>query len=342
MNSKERVFGTLQGEAVDRRSFTALLSLYGARLTQCPLQQYYADAAAYARGQMAVRETFQPDILFSPFLLVALAEAFGGEAKYFDNAPPNLLHPAITSVEDISRLAVPDIDAHPKLVYIREALRRLTESHGKEAVVAAVLLSPVDLPLMIMGLDEWMATVLFDEDGVKRILEVTIPFFLQYANGLLEDGADVLVLPAAFLTPSLVSQDIVERFTLPVLRDVFARVRGPIIIHHAGGPFLKFLNLFSGLPNVVGFVLDSQDELSVAREKAGPDVTLFGGLDGPNIGKGSPEEIKAQCMVLLQDRQKDPRFVLSTSGPDVALDTPQENILAMRHAVETFQGENDY
>ena len=338
MNSKERVLNILQGNVVDQRPFTALLSLYGAGLTGCPLREYYADAAAYARGQTAVRETFQPDILFSPFLLVALGEAFGADAKYFDNAPPNLLRPAITSAEEIAHVAVPDIDAHPRLLYIRESIRRIAESHGSEVVAAAILLSPVDLPLMIMGLDNWMETVLFDEDGVQRMLDVTIPFFLQYANALLEDGADVLVLPAAFLTPSLVPPDVVERFTLPVLRDVFAGVQGPIVIHHAGGPFLKFLDRFSGLPNVVGFVLDHQDDLCAAREKAGPDVTLLGGLDGPNVGKGTPEEIEAQCLALLKNRQNDPRFILGTSGPDVALTTPLENIRAMRQAVAVFQG----
>lgn len=92
MNSRERVFATFQGKPVDRRPFTAMLSLYGARLTGCPLRDYYTDASAYARGQTAVREIFRPDILFSPFSLVGLAEAFGGEAKYFDNAPPRAHH----------------------------------------------------------------------------------------------------------------------------------------------------------------------------------------------------------------------------------------------------------
>ncbi len=76
---------------------------------------------------------------------------------------------------------------------------------------------------------------------------------------------------------------------------------------------------------------------SAAREKAGPDVTLFGGLDGPNIGKGTPQEIEAQCLALLTNRQNDPRFVLSTSGPDVAVTTPPENIRAMWQAVAAFR-----
>jgi len=341
MNSKERVFGTMQGQAVDRRPFTALLSLYGSKLINCPRRQYYTDAAAYGRGQTAIRETFQPDILFAPFSLVALAEAFGGEVRYFDNQPPNLLRPPITSAGAISRLTAPDIDAHPRIVYLRDGLRRVVEAHSREAAVASILLSPVDLPLMIMGIEGWMETVLFDEDGVKRMLELTTPFFLQYANALLEDGVDVLILPAAFLTPTLSTRQIVKRFTLPVLQEVFARVQGPMVIHHIGSLFLKYVDLCTGLPNGAGCALDHQDDLTVARDKAGPGATLLGGPDGPNLGQRLPEEIEAQCIAFLKDRRQDPRFILSTSGSDVALDTPRENIHAMRKAVETFKERDD-
>ena len=61
MNSMERIQAALAGKPVDRRAIAPVLGLYGARLTNCPLDQYYTDPAAYARGQSAVRETFQPD-----------------------------------------------------------------------------------------------------------------------------------------------------------------------------------------------------------------------------------------------------------------------------------------
>lgn len=339
-SSKDRVFATLQGECMSQRPFTAMLSLYGARLTNCPLRHYYTDPQAYAHGQTAILETFHPDILFSPFLCAGEGEAFGTKLKFFDNQPPNLLHPAITSPEEIPRLSVPDIDAHQTLVYVRKALSEIAAAHGAEVAVASTLLSPVDLPLMIMGIECWMQTVLFDKDGVRRMLGLTIPFFNEYANALLGDGADVLIIPVSFLSPAIVTREIIERFTLPVLRDVFANLQGPIIIHHAGGPFLKFLDLCVGLPNVIGFVVGHQDNLSQARKIVGRGVTLLGGLDGPNLGKTSPEEVEALCRGLLEDRSTDPHFILATSGADVAFDTSRENIDAIRRAVQKFSAGN--
>lgn len=341
MNGRQRVFGAMRGEKTDRRPFTALLSLYGAGLTRCPLEKYYTDASAYACGQAAVGETFGPDILFAPFALAVLGEAFGSKVRYFDNQPPNMIRPAILSSENIPDLVVPDVGDHPRLTYIRESLRALKKAHGGHAAVVASLLSPVDLPLMIMGIDGWMETVLFDGDGIKRMLDITVPFFLAYAEALVEDGADLLLLPSSFLTPTIATRQIVEKFTLPVLHDVFSRVRAPILVHHAGSPFLNFLELFAGLPNVAGFVLDHRDDMSAARCKSGSKAMLMGSLDGPNLGKSSPAEIEARCRELLEAQKDDPCFILGTCGPDVALDAPAQNIHAMRRAVEGFKNASE-
>lgn len=336
MNGRERVFATLTGAPVDRRAFSPVMSLYGAKLTGCPLGQHYSDAALYARGQAAVMETFHPDILFAPFALVLEGEAFGSQAGFFDHQPPNLLAPAAASAEDVSRLPTPDVDSHPRLLYVREALRRVVAAHGGDVAVAAVVLSPIDLPLMIMGMENWLHTVLCDKDGARRVLDVTRSFFCRWAGALLADGADFLALPAAFLNPAVVTRQMVETFGLPALRDAFADVKGDIVLHHGGAPWLAFMDLYVGLPRVVGYVVDHRDSLSEARHKVGGDAALLGGLDGPNIGKESPEALEARCLALLADRHDDARYILTNSGPDIALDTPQDNIHAIRRAIATF------
>ncbi len=336
MDSKDRVQAALQGEFADRRPCTVMLSLYGARLTDCPLEQYYTDPYAYARGQAKALETFGPDILFAPFFCAGEGEAFGAELEFFDDQPPNLRRPAITSAQDISRLSAPDVDAHPTLAYVRQALREIASAHGKRVTIAAVVLNPLDLPLMIMGIENWLQIVLFDQDGTRRMLDLTMPFFNEYANALLADGADVLVIPTSFLSPVIVTPEIAEGVTRPVLQEAFASVQGPIIVHHAGGSFIKFLALGVELPNVVGFVLGHQDDLGLARDIVGPNLALLGGLDAPNIGQVLPRQVQARCTELLQDRRDDPRFILATGGPDVAFDTPRENIAAIRQAVEVL------
>lgn len=340
MNSKERVFAAVEGLETDRRPFTVMLSLYGARLTECPLSLYYTDPVAYVRGQSAAREIFQPDILFSPFILPAIGEAFGSKVKMFENSAPNLKKPAIKSADEIPQLEIPDIDSHPRLVYIRESLRQISAAHGNDTAIAGILLNPVDLPIMIMGMDAWLEAVLFNPDGVKRMLDITIPFFIKFANALLSDGAQVLVIPSAFLNPSVVTREIAEKFTLPVLKTAFSDVNGPMILHHVGSPFLSFLELFTGLPNIAGFAIDFLDSPHKAREKVGDTSVLLSGPDGPNMWKMKSEEIEAQCTDILENRRDDPHFILITSRADLDFRTPPENIHAVRKAIENFSSGN--
>ena len=75
MKSLDRYRATLAGKPLEHCIVAPVLSLYGARLTGCPLERYYTEADAYARGQAAIYATLQPDILFAPFALAHIRRA---------------------------------------------------------------------------------------------------------------------------------------------------------------------------------------------------------------------------------------------------------------------------
>jgi len=338
MNSMERVLTTLAGKPLDRRAVAPVLSLYGARLTNCPLEQYYTDPVAYARGQSAVRETFQPDVLFSPFAFASIGAAFGSEVHFFANQAPNIRRPAIQSAEDWDKLVLPDPDTHPRLLFFREAIRRMAAEHQGQVPIAAVLPPPIDLPALIMGIETWLETVLFDAGGTQRIMDQVVPFFVRLANSLLADGATFIVLPCAFASPTIVTREIAAAFARPALEEALAQLKGPVVLHHIGAPILRHLDLLTGLPSTVAFALDHQDNLSQARRVVGPAAVLFGGPNGPNLGRMTRAQVESECRAVLENRRHDIHFVLFTSGADVPLDTPPENIHAMREAAESFGG----
>lgn len=339
MNSIERIMATLQGEPTDRRAISLTLSLYGARLTSCDLQAYYTDPGAYARGQAAVRDIFQPDVLFAPFALPLLGAAFGSEVRFFDDHPPNLRRPAISSADEIDRLDVPDVDGHPQLIYFRETVRLMATECGRETPIAAIALSPIDLPAMIMGIESWLETLLFDKEGVERILDITVPHFVQWANALLADGATCIVLPVPFTNPKIVPRPTAREIAVPAMRRAFEQVNGPLIMHHVGARMNPFLDLFEDMPNVVAFCVDSQDDLAESRKIIGREPTLMGNIDGPSLHMRNAGDIREECLAILRSRRGDPRFVLASSASDIDYHTPPENIHAFREAVEEFSRE---
>lgn len=338
MNSLERIRATLSGQPVDRRPFSLTLCLYGARLTGCPLPEYCSKPAAYARGQAAVAEQFGPDILFGPFALAAVSEAFGAQLRWFPEHPPVLKQPAAASVAEALRLPLPDPDLDPRLTFLREATRQLAAQSAGTVPIASVLTCLVDFPALLVGFETWMETVLFEPDQARELMARLQPWFIELANGLLAAGATFIAMPAVFLSPAMVPRETVRTVTLPALREALAGLRGPVVLHHAGGPFLTHLDLLVGLPQLAAMVVDHTDDLERSRAALGPALTLLGGLDGPNLGTLSAAAVAAQARTALENRRQDARFILSTTGPDVPFETPPENLLAVRRVVEEFGG----
>ncbi len=326
MNSAERVMAALSGARPDRTPWTAVLSLYGARLTDCPLERYYHDPGAYAAGQRAVRDTFHPDILFMPFALVKEGEAFGATAHTFANQPPNLDRPALAG-EEFTACHLPDIDIHPSLLYLRESLRRTVADNGTTLPVAALALDPFALPVMLFGLERWLEIFLCEVPLRRDVLAMTSAHFVRWANALLADGAACVILPSIFTSPAVLPRTLVEQHVVPVLQQALSQVKGPVIIHHAGGPMHPFLDLLAPLP-AAAFAVDARDPLAACRAAVGPERPLLSGIDGPSLADRAPSEIamsaRARCTELT-----DTRFIFTTTGPDVPYATAPGNLHAL-------------
>lgn len=334
MNGRERIQAALQGAPADRVAIAPILSLYGARLSGCPLRRYYTDPEAYADGQTLVLETFQPDMLFAPFAFAVIGEAFGSQLHGFEDQAPNVRRPAVRSAGEWEGLAIPDPDTHPLLVYFREAVRLMAARHGGEVLIAMPLPPPIDIPALVMGLEPWLETVLFDPDGTQRIMERVTPFFVRLANGLLEAGAACITAPCSFASPVVVTREIAARFARPALREAMAQLRGPMVLHHGGAPILAHLDLLAGLPNTGGFTLDPSDDPAEARRILGPGAVLLAGPLGPQLEQMATAEVERQCQAILENRREDRHFILYSAGPDIPWRTPPENIRALRRCTE--------
>lgn len=337
MNSRERIAAVLSGKPVDRRPVSMLLSLYGARLSPYAPATCYADADAYVLGQERVYKMFQPDVLFGPFAMSLYGQAFGSGLRFYDDQPPNLKTPVLGSPERFNTLALPDPDTTPCLVYMRRVIRLLAARYGNEVPIAATALDPVSLPIMIMGLDRWLQTFLFEPGLADEILGRLQPFFREWVNILFAEGASLVVLPMAFTTPVILPRKLVIEGCLPTLEKAFSDIDGPLLIHSTGAPLSPFLDLFAPLPHVKGAVLNDKDTFEEARKRGGEELVLIGNLDGPGCNRLSARRMREKCTAILQERRDDPYFVLGSTGPDIPLDTPPEVIQAVGRAVEDFK-----
>jgi len=231
-------------------------------------------------------------------------------------------------------VAPPDLDSSAALTYLRESVTLLAQRHAGDRLVAAPVLSPVDLPLLIVGDEAWLDLLMFRPDKARRLLDLCMEHFARWTAALLSAGADVLVVSVCLTTQTLVSPEFAESVSVPALRTAVAAVPGPVLLHHVGGPLLPRLPLLVGLPTVAGYIVDHTDDLHEVRQVVGSEVLLATGPEGPGLRRSTPAEVLAVCRGKLADRRADARFMLGTTCADVERETSPEIIATLRAAAE--------
>lgn len=332
MTSLERVLCALRGEPADRRAFTLTLSLYGARLTGCPVREYFTVPRRYLEGQREVVDLLDPDILFTPFVLPFEALAYGGEEVWLDRFAPNVRKPPFRD-PDLAEPLGEGLLLDPGVGYLVEATRLLAGEFGADRPVCAVVTAPVDLPAMLLGIETWLEILLFDPERAAAFMHLSEDHFLRLTAALFDAGATFLACPVMFANLRLVTPGLLEKTILPTLARCFGLSRGPVVFHHGGNRIEDHLRHYAELPNVPGFVMDPRDSLSRAREILGPGRLILGNLSGPALVRAAPEEARALASDILADRAGDRAFILASGHADVPFDTNPDTLLAVRRAV---------
>jgi uroporphyrinogen decarboxylase len=332
MTGMERVLCALHGKPADRRAFTLALSLYGARLSGCPTQEYYSDPKRYLEGQRKVVRLIDPDIVFAPFTLPFEALAYGGEGVWLDKFPPNVRKPPFRG-QDMPVSLGDDMFLAPGLAYLVESTRLLALEFGPSKPVCAVATAPVDLPAMLLGIEGWLETLLFDPERAARLMALAEEHFLRLTGAFFAAGAAFVAIPVMFANLRLVTPALLEDAVLPALARAFDQSAGPLVYHHGGNRILDHLQRFSSLPNVAGFLLDPRDSMSRARDILGPGRLVLGNMNGPGLARMQPDKAYASVSTLLAERASDRAFMLASSHADVPFDTSPDTLLAVRRAV---------
>ncbi|MBF0407912.1 MAG: uroporphyrinogen decarboxylase family protein [Candidatus Riflebacteria bacterium] len=334
MNSIERVMAAYHGKPQSRPPYTLILSLYGARLIKANLHQYYRSPQIYLDGQKAVLDKFEPDLLFTPFALALEAEAFGSQLAFIPDDAPVIRKPAVNTPEDFLEKFTPDLQNSPGILYMRESARLLAQECNGKVPVCGVITSPVDLPLLIMGMDKWIETILFFPSKAREVLQMCSRHFVSLANSMFQDGINFIGITTALTNPKIFFQKQIDEIIMPALTDSLEKLNGPIVFHHGGSQILPLLPQYLKLPNLAAFVIDQRDSFASVREILGPNRLLLGNLFGPGLSR-TPENIVIKNVEqILEDRKDDPFFIFCTSGPDVPIYTPPETIKAI---IDTIQ-----
>ena len=334
MNIIERVFAAVTGAVPDRTPVSLTASLYGAALSKCPVTEYYRKPQLYAEGQALVARHCNTDIIFSPFAFPLFAEACGANLSFKNNTVPVVKEYLPYTPGEHVNFDVSKLISHPASEYILQSVAQVAKAVGKEKIVAAINISPCDLPAMVFGIERWLHTLLFHKEEAKHIIINLGEYFAEMSRQMYQLGAHLVATTVNFTNPQMVTGPVIS-YVIPLLTEIFAKVEGVKVIHHGGPDFDTAVQNYLHFNGAVGFVISPRDKIKNIRQHV-TDKTILGNIDGPFIGKQTRESVYKKCEQILHDNEGNTRFILSSSNADLSYETPLENILDVSRAAEDY------
>jgi MtaA/CmuA family methyltransferase len=290
------------------------------------LSKLALDPKGIVDAQISAKESMGYDALWAYADPLYIPEAFGCGVRFLATGP--LVDPLpirVTSMEDINALPSPDARREGRLAVILEAVRGLSEYGGGDLPVLGLFEGPFTSTCRILEPELIMRMIYKNRAILEALLDKVTAFLLDFAQALVENGANAIFLPEPTASASMISPSMFNQFVLPRLKKVTQNLTVPCILHICGdtSPTLKAM----GESGAKVLSLDQCMDLSDARS-AVPEGVLGGNVDPINsLFMGSKEQVVNDTLNCLQSAGTK-RFVLM-SGCGVPPKTPRENVKIM-------------
>ncbi len=218
----------------------------------------------------------------------------------FDTQPSIIEHP-YKNVEEAKDFVIPEnLLECERVTTMLKTTDILKEKVSDDIPIVAGMLGPAALTLSIVGAENYLMWTLTEPDTLKELIILNTDICIEYANALLDHGADVLCLPDSEAGPELIPPSFFESFILPEYKRLTAAIKGPSIAHICGDAtdILELLTT-SGFD---GISIEEKVSMAHAKQLIGDKACLIGNVApvGTLLGMG-PEDVKEQAKQCIED-----------------------------------------
>jgi uroporphyrinogen decarboxylase len=324
----ERVLSAISFCEGDRVPFFLLLSLHGAKELGLSIEEYFAKAEHVARGQLALQRRYGHDCLYGFFYGAIDHEAFGGEALFVDDGPPNAGAPLFNDLEQIRRLEVPRVEEHPALRRVLEALALMKAEVGDRVPIIGVVMAPFSLPVMQLGFSRYFELLYERRELFAALMRVNEAFCVAWANAQLAAGATAICYFDPVCSPSMVPLELSRELGFPGAARVLSQLKGPAATHLASGLTLPIIDdLVASGTKIAG--VSAKEDLATLKRAARGKLALLGNLNGIEMRRWSPAQAAEITREALRLGGPGGGFILSDNHGEIPWQVPDEVLEAI-------------
>jgi [methyl-Co(III) methanol-specific corrinoid protein]:coenzyme M methyltransferase len=332
---KERFEKALKGEALDMVPVcsvtqTGTVELMEMTGTYWPQANYNAETMATLA--LAGYEIAGFENVRCPFCNTVLAETLGCTVDEGSiDIQPYVTDFPCKKKKDVKEIAVPDsLLESRRTSVVLDAVEILKNKVGEDVPVVAGLVGPAGLASMLAGMRNYLMWFVTNPEVIEELMEVLIDACIEYANALLERGADAITLIDSEAGPDIIAPDMFQTSVFPLYRKFCREVKGLRILHMCGDATAVLDPLADA--GFEGISIEEKVGVSFAKELVSSRVRLIGNVSPSDtlLTKG-PEAVIIEATACLEEG-----IDILAPGCGLAPHTPLENIKALLKARDIY------
>jgi len=329
MKSKLFVEMLYKAREEKRRLLAPLLGFPGLNMTGCTIKVAQQNYGKHFQVIKKITEVFQPDMVFPLMDLAVEANAVGNYTIFPQEDSATVIKEDVSMAGLLEHSDI-NISFDTRLLGYVETLKMMSIGLPENVLKGAYVTGPYSLAALMAGASETAIATIQEPETLALLCQFATEKIQEYVRLLIAAGAQVICI----LEPSAVmlGPEQFEEFSAKYVHHINNSCKYTAVstVYHTCGNTMHLIDkmLASG---VDGISLDSAAagvDLPAMAQQVPENIAIIGNINPTgNLMNGSPADVGAEVLELLDEMAAYPNYVLST-GCDLPQETPLENIQA--------------
>lgn len=328
MTLKENLLNALNGKSVEKIPVvsvtqTGIVELMDKVNAQWP--EAHTDSQKMSDLAISAHEIAGLEAVRLPYCLTVLAEAMGCEVNIgTKNRQPSVIAHPYDKPEKLDNVIIPDLTKTGRIPVVLEAIKITRNKIGPDVPIIAGMEGPVTLASDMVSVKSFMKWSIKKPDALEKALEYATKAAIEYANLMVDAGADIICIADPVSSPDLMSpQDFHDKLMKSITTFADA-VKAPVILHVCGN--VSSIIEYMSNCHCKGLSIEEKvSDISSAKRHTNGKSVIIGNVSSPFVLlSGDAEKVREATKKAL-----DSGVDILAPGCGIAPMTPLENIKTM-------------
>jgi len=220
-----------------------------------------------------------------------------------------------------------------RIPVVLEAIEILKERVGDDIPVIGQIIGPFSLAAHLANMEKILKMSVKKPKLVEEFTMLGLDFLVEYANAMLERGADAILVANMFASVDLLGASGYVKHAQPFDKKLIRRIKGPVILHICGDGTKIVRDMIDTGADCIS--IDSKTDARYAVEVSRGKAAIMGNIDTIyTLVFGKPRDVIVETKKALESG-------IDIIAPECSLspNTPNVNVKAMVQTVKNLSEE---